>query len=186
MRQYPESRPTSGRTARPAASSPVLSCTAWGLSCPGDCSPGGGLLPRLFTLTAILRSRRFVLCDTFRRKELTPPPPAYSTRHAAVWCPDFPPEFPPAVDYDKVVARSGTVSREGGAELRKVGRWESFTLPSDFLLSYLLLFSGFFRPSTSLRNGAVLLVLFFATSSGVPTTTILPPRCPASGPTSMT
>ena len=30
---------------------PVLSCTAWGFSCPGTCAPGGGLLPRLFTLS---------------------------------------------------------------------------------------------------------------------------------------
>ena len=31
---------------------PVLSCTAWGFSCPPACAGGGGLLPRLFTLTA--------------------------------------------------------------------------------------------------------------------------------------
>ena len=30
---------------------PVLSCTAWGFSCPLACARGGGLLPRLFTLT---------------------------------------------------------------------------------------------------------------------------------------
>ena len=29
---------------------PVLSCTAWGFSCPRTCVRGGGLLPRLFTL----------------------------------------------------------------------------------------------------------------------------------------
>lgn len=29
---------------------PVWPCTAWGLSCPGSHPPGGGLLPRLFTL----------------------------------------------------------------------------------------------------------------------------------------
>jgi len=28
---------------------PVLSCTAWGFSCPLACARGGGLLPRLFT-----------------------------------------------------------------------------------------------------------------------------------------
>jgi len=32
---------------------PVLSCTAWGFSCPGACAPGGELLPRLFTLTGV-------------------------------------------------------------------------------------------------------------------------------------
>ena len=30
---------------------PVLSCTAWGFSCPAACAAGGGLLSRLFTLT---------------------------------------------------------------------------------------------------------------------------------------
>ena len=34
-----------------------MSCTTWGFSCPGACAPGGGLLPRLFTLTG-LRARR--------------------------------------------------------------------------------------------------------------------------------
>jgi len=33
---------------------PVLSCTAWGFSCPRTCARGGGLLPRLFTLSARL------------------------------------------------------------------------------------------------------------------------------------
>lgn len=34
-----------------AGLSPVLSCTAWGLSCLLHCCRSGGLLPRLFTLT---------------------------------------------------------------------------------------------------------------------------------------
>ncbi len=33
-------------------SSPIWSCSGWGLQCPGRCRPGGGLLPRHFTLTA--------------------------------------------------------------------------------------------------------------------------------------
>ena len=38
---------------------PVWPCTAWGLSCPEGCPSGGGLLPRLFTLTASpLQARR--------------------------------------------------------------------------------------------------------------------------------
>lgn len=73
-----------GRVRRPF---PVLSCTAWGLSCPGACAPGGGLLPRLFTLTRGCSSRRkrgrFVFCDTFRRARLSPGAPAHFTRHAA-------------------------------------------------------------------------------------------------------
>src|SRR5208282_6782202 len=45
-RRAPDFRPRPGR--RPGVS--VWPCTAWGLSCPGGCPPGGGLLPRLFTL----------------------------------------------------------------------------------------------------------------------------------------
>ena len=47
-RRAPDLRPKPGR--RPGVS--VWPCTAWGLSCPGGHPPGGGLLPRLFTLTA--------------------------------------------------------------------------------------------------------------------------------------
>jgi len=90
VRRYPGFLPAVGRASKPAASSPVLSCTAWGFSCPRDHSRGGGLLPRLFTLTQILRPGRFVFCDTLRRPGLSPRSPACSTRHAAVWCPDFP------------------------------------------------------------------------------------------------
>ena len=89
MRLLPGSCPArAGRVRRPAL--PVLSCTAWGLSCPGACAPGGGLLPRLFTLTRDLRRGRFVFCDTFRRARLSPGAPAHFTRHAALWCSDFP------------------------------------------------------------------------------------------------
>ena len=31
--------------------SPIWPCSGWGLHCPGCCHPGGGLLPRHFTLT---------------------------------------------------------------------------------------------------------------------------------------
>jgi len=68
----------------------VLSCTAWGFSCLADCSASGELLPRLFTLTCS-KNRRCIFCDTFRRHDLSTVAPAYSTRHAAVWCSDFPP-----------------------------------------------------------------------------------------------
>ncbi len=71
---------------------PVLSCTAWGFSCPLAYARGGGLLPRHFTISTIskLKQRLFVFCDTFRLASLTPCNPACSTRHAALWCPDFP------------------------------------------------------------------------------------------------
>src|SRR6476646_10797138 len=43
-------------------------------------------LPVLFSKT-----RRCVFCDTLRPRDFSTAAPAYSTRHAAVWCSDFPP-----------------------------------------------------------------------------------------------
>src|SRR3984893_15097459 len=42
-------------------------------------------LPALFS-----KNRRYHFCDTFRRRNLTNAAPAFFTRHAAVWCSDFP------------------------------------------------------------------------------------------------
>ncbi len=43
-------------------------------------------------LPALLsKNRRCLFCDTFRRRNFTTAAPACSTRHAAVWCSDFPP-----------------------------------------------------------------------------------------------
>src|SRR5215831_17262275 len=46
-------------------------------------------LPALFS-----KNRRCVFCDTFRRHNLSIAAPTYFTRHAAVWCSDFPPGTP--------------------------------------------------------------------------------------------
>ena len=46
-------------------------------------------LPVLFS-----KNRRCVFCDTFRQQPLSQILPAYFTRHAAVWCSDFPPVTP--------------------------------------------------------------------------------------------
>ena len=46
-------------------------------------------LPVLFS-----KNRRCVFCDTFRRRNFSIATPAYFTRHAAVWCSDFPPANP--------------------------------------------------------------------------------------------
>ena len=43
-------------------------------------------LPALFS-----KNRRYVFCDTLRQHPLSRMLPAYFTRHAAVWCSDFPP-----------------------------------------------------------------------------------------------
>ena len=43
-------------------------------------------------LPALLsKNRRSLFCDTFRHRNLSTAAPACSTRHAAVWCSDFPP-----------------------------------------------------------------------------------------------
>src|SRR5215475_16026922 len=46
-------------------------------------------LPALFS-----KNRRCVFCDTLRQRTLSRTSPAYFTRHAAVWCSDFPPANP--------------------------------------------------------------------------------------------
>src|SRR5438128_6289098 len=43
-------------------------------------------LPVLFS-----KNRRCLFCDTLRQRPLSRTSPAYFTRHAAVWCSDFPP-----------------------------------------------------------------------------------------------
>jgi hypothetical protein len=74
-RRHP-SRPQLRRgTCGQAGLSPVLSCTAQGLSCALDHSRAGGLLPRLFTLTLLRRGSegRYVFCDTFHDRSLALP-----------------------------------------------------------------------------------------------------------------
>src|SRR5207237_2563102 len=89
MRRYP-------RINRAGCPSSVLSCTAWGFSCLANCFASGELLPRLFTLTCNLlpKNRRYLFCDTLRHRSFSTAAPACFTRHAAVWCSDFPPANP--------------------------------------------------------------------------------------------
>ena len=86
MRRYP-------RIKRAGCPSSVLSCTAWGFSCLANYSASGELLPRLFTLARALlpKNRRCFFCDTLRHRNFPTAMPACFTRHAAVWCSDFPP-----------------------------------------------------------------------------------------------
>ena len=69
----PESWPPALRdcgASRP--SSPIWSCSVWGLPCPRYHYRGGALLPHLFTLTwpstpaSRGRTRRYIFCGTFR------------------------------------------------------------------------------------------------------------------------
>jgi hypothetical protein len=78
---------------RAGCPSSVLSCTAWGFSCLANYSASGELLPRLFTLACTLlpKNRRCFFCDTLRHRGFSTAAPACFTRHAAVWCSDFPP-----------------------------------------------------------------------------------------------
>ena len=78
---------------RAGCPSSVLSCTAWGFSCLANYSASGELLPRLFTLARALlpKNRRCFFCDTLRHRGFSTAAPACFTRHAAVWCSDFPP-----------------------------------------------------------------------------------------------
>src|ERR1044071_607651 len=46
-------------------------------------------LPALFSKT-----RLCLFCDTLRQRDFSIAAPAFSTRHAAVWCSDFPPANP--------------------------------------------------------------------------------------------
>ena len=55
-----------GRAAQP----PILPCTGRGFSCRRRRRRRGGLLPHLFTLASRLPVRRFVFCDTVRRRAL--------------------------------------------------------------------------------------------------------------------
>ena len=81
--------PEDRRTGCPPS---VLSCTTWGFSCLVNYSASGELLPRLFNLacTSLPKNRRCLFCDTFRQPRLASELPACFTRHAAVWCSDFP------------------------------------------------------------------------------------------------
>ena len=87
----PEDQPRL-RGVRTGCPPSVLSCTAWGFSCLANCSASGELLPRLFTLACALlpKNRRCLFCDTFRHRNFATAAPASFTRHAAVWCSDFP------------------------------------------------------------------------------------------------
>jgi hypothetical protein len=53
-------------------------------------------------LPALLsKNRRCLFCDTFRHRNFATAVPAYSTRHAAVWCSDFPPAIPQERDHQR-------------------------------------------------------------------------------------
>src|SRR5882757_9322456 len=72
-------------------------------------------LPALFS-----KNRRYVFCDTFRQHPLSRILPAYFTRHAAVWCSDFPPANPVNRDSPAIICHRLEVYHN--QDCRKAGR----------------------------------------------------------------
>jgi len=72
----------------PSHSSPIWSCSVWGLPCPGHYCPGGALLPHLFTLTATEAAAVYSLWH-FPSNGLEPTVPDV-IRHTALRSSDFP------------------------------------------------------------------------------------------------
>ena len=109
-RRAPGFPPRPGR--RPGVS--VWPCTAWGLSCPGDRSPGGGLLPRLFTLTPtpVQAHRGGIFSVTLSiDADFRPRPLRTFPQHAALWCSDFP--LPPKRERPSARPQSTAKKRKG-------------------------------------------------------------------------
>ena len=88
--QYPEGSPLSRRSGR----RPDPSCSVlhrMGFFVPPRLRSGRwALTPPFHPYPPACARGRSVFCDTIRRPGLSRRPPARSTRHAALWCPDFP------------------------------------------------------------------------------------------------
>jgi len=79
----------SGSGRQPGSSCSVLH--RMGFFVPPGSRPGRwALTPPFHPCLQAFAGRRSVFCDTFRRPEFSLRPPARFTRHAALWCPDFP------------------------------------------------------------------------------------------------
>ena len=79
----------SGSGRQPGSSCSVLH--RMGFFVPPDLRPGRwALTPPFHPYLPAFAGRRSVFCDTFRRPGFSSRSPAHSTRHAALWCPDFP------------------------------------------------------------------------------------------------
>src|SRR5207247_4897008 len=76
-------------------------------------------LPALFS-----KNRRYVFCDTLRRRNFSTAPPAYFTRHAAVWCSDFPPANRKRFTSDHLPSATNLSQR---AEKKRATHWTDIT-----------------------------------------------------------
>ena len=64
-------------------------------------------------LPALLsKNRRCLFCDTFRRRNFTTAAPACFTRHAAVWCSDFPPASLTTHQRPSAIGRNPSIFRQ--------------------------------------------------------------------------
>ena len=81
----PGSRNGAGRS-----SSPIWSCSTWGLPCRRALpQPRCALTAPFHPYRLPCGNRRYIFCGTFRKTRFERVPPAVS-RHAALWRPDFP------------------------------------------------------------------------------------------------
>src|SRR5580700_7398102 len=73
-------------------------------------------------LPALLsKNRRYLFCDTFRRRNFTTATPACFTRHAAVWCSDFHPASLTAHQRSSAIgAEDNTIRKAGKQEIESL------------------------------------------------------------------
>src|SRR6266576_189914 len=86
-------------------------------------------LPALFS-----KNRRYVFCDTLRQPRLASGLPAYFTRHAAVWCSDFPPANPANAGLTSDhLPSAGTISQSGKQENRRMANCRAGAPPATLI-----------------------------------------------------
>jgi hypothetical protein len=86
----------------PHASSPIWSCSRWGLPCHACYQPRGALLPHHFTLTCTARKQPGGIFSVALSMGSRPPG---ITWHLALWSPDFPPETGTNPDFQRLSGR---------------------------------------------------------------------------------
>jgi hypothetical protein len=82
------------------------------------------------------KNRRYLFCDTLRRRDFSIAAPAFSTRHVAVWCSDFPLASVAAYQRSSAIAinltQSGTQKNRNKHLLRVfLGFWFRYSFPNS-------------------------------------------------------
>ena len=83
-------QPTRKFSGAGRSSSPIWSCSTWGLPCQRRCRRRGALLPHLFTLTLGPKTRGGTFSVALSVKPAYERAPPAVSRHAALRRPDFP------------------------------------------------------------------------------------------------